>query len=548
MARILNFLLICLISWTSIHSQDTLTVEPFTPDGDLNLVRTILGDTNSTGERLNLNRVYQLKRGAIYLMDQTIFADFPIRLVSENDPSKRPAMLVRGKYPTGDPIKTFFTFTKDGLSHSFNDIIFNGVDEDRQYMTQWNRGLKIAGNDISLSLTGCIMNAWAGLFLEITGDESSLYIRDSKWRNGVGGQSPPWGAQQTVCFGKYIKNLVVTNNTFFNTGGFWLFLEDGLAEKVIIEHNTLFTSAIDLLRMRDMSNALVRSNIFYGTHAYGQKQSELLASWFDKDNQVISIFSLDTSAVDLMKSKGLEERDKKVFLTHNAYFSPQILVNWWNANSNLNRPVWMHSRTQAMFNDDANYPGLVEGNNINADPNFIDKDMDNWVVSELVKYCDNVRKMKTFTNRNYDAYKGVTDVLMVPWPLPENLAYSNPEMLIGGHDGLPIGDLNWFPNEKSKYVEGLVHTDEIELKENFTFIYPNPANHEIGIKLDQIPLETIKYIDVIDGQANSIIHLSKSDIETKYPLTIDIDPLNSGLYIVRISTINGVISSKFVKI
>ena len=40
------------------------------------------------------------------------------------------------------------------------------------------------------------------------------------------------------------------------------------------------------------------------------------------------------------------------------------------------------------------------------DPNFIDKDMDNWVVSELVKYCDNVRKMKTFTNRNYDAYKG----------------------------------------------------------------------------------------------------------------------------------------------
>ena len=51
------------------------------------------------------------------------------------------------------------------------------------------------------------MNAWAGRSLEITGDESSLYIRDSKWRNGVGGQSPPWGAQQTVCFGKYTANF-----------------------------------------------------------------------------------------------------------------------------------------------------------------------------------------------------------------------------------------------------------------------------------------------------------------------------------------------------
>ncbi|MEZ4911655.1 MAG: T9SS type A sorting domain-containing protein [Saprospiraceae bacterium] len=541
--KVILILAIGLGIFRTASGQDTLTIEPFTSEGELNLVKAILGDTTESGERLNLNRVYRLKRGAIYLMDQTIFADFPIRMVSEIDPSKRPAMLVRGRYPTGDPIKTFFTFTKDGLSHSFKDIIFNGVDEDRQYLTQWNRGLKIAGNDINLDLKGCIMNAWAGLFLEITGDNASLYMRDCKWRNGVGGQSPPWGAQQTIFFSKYIKNLIVTNNTFFNTGGFWLFHEDGLAENVVIEHNTLFTSAIDLLRMRDLSNALVRSNIFYGTHAYGQKQSELLASWFDKDNQVISIFSLDTTSVDLLKSKGLKESDKRVLLTNNAYFSPKILVDWWDANSNLNKPVWMHSRTQGMFNDDQSYPNLVERDNVNKDPNFNDTEMDDWVVTELVKYCDNVRKSKSFTNRNYDAFKGITDVLMVPWPLPEDLTYSDQDLLIGGHDGLPVGDLNWFPTEKLKYNEGLVNVDDLEnIKYELAIsVFPNPVDDCLYISSNKEVKDQVLNTTIIDITGKILAR------ENSLPDMLQFKDYNTGIYILKILTINGDVSFKIFK-
>jgi hypothetical protein len=533
------------------QGQDTLTVEPFTQDGELNLVRTILGDTSENGQRANLQRVYRLKRGAIYLMDQTIFADFPIRMVSENDPSKRPAMLVRGKFATGDPIKTFFTFTKDGLEHSFSDIIFNGVDEERQYMTQWNRGLKISGSNISLTLQKCIMNAWAGLFLEITGDDASLYIRDSKWRNGVGSQAPPWGAQQTVFFAKYIKNLIVTNNTFFNTGGFWLFQEDGIAENVIVEHNTLFTSAIDLHRMRDLVNAKFRSNIYYGTHAYGQSPSELAAAWFDKDKQVISMFSIDTTGSDLLKSKSLKESDKKITCSHNVYFSPKIMTDWWSANPTLNKPIWMHSRTQNMFNDNSTYPYLVEMENSNQNPNFVDTQMENWVVTELIKYCDNTRKSKPLSNRNYDVFKGIQDVLMVPWPLPENLVYTNAEMLVGGHDGLPVGDLNWYPDQRKLYQETMVNVSDTGIAENLDMIQsitPNPSNDRILVAFNDDIFKKESDILIINSEGKTIWRSSINLNSTFEPIHIDITSFNAGVYYLRVETKNGTETKKFVKL
>ncbi|HFC00343.1 MAG TPA: T9SS type A sorting domain-containing protein [Phaeodactylibacter sp.] len=535
------------------QAQDTLDVAPFTPDGELNLAPTIFSDTTETGERANLNRVYRLQRGQIYLMDQTVFADYPIRLVADGDDSQRPPILVRGKYPTGDPIKTFFTFTGSNQSHSFKNIIFTGVDEDREYHNQWNRGLKIAGDNVELHLTKCIMNAWAGLFLEVEGDNASLYIKDSEWRNGVGTQGAPWGAQQTVVFSNHLKNLIVLNNTFFNTGGFWLFQEDGVADSVKVEHNTLFTGVIDLLRMRDLVNADFRSNLFYGTHAYGQNQAERDASWFDKDGQIISMFSIDTSGVDLLASNGLTESDKRIVVSNNTYYSPQALQDWWATIPGLYTPVWMHDRTMAMFADDAAYPNLEAFDNFEMDPNFVDTDMATWVMDEVITYCSKTRNGfgSTTSPRNYDAHTGNSDVLLMPWPLPESLVYTNADMLVGGHDGLPVGDLNWFPDKRAIYNEdGTVATHDLKKYTSVNVIdniSPNPASDKIFLDIN-FEQQTFAKIEVININGVVVKTLAgKKYTAGKNVIEIDVNEMATGAYSIKVSSENNVSAKRFIK-
>ena len=535
------------------QAQDTLDVAPFTPDGDLNLAPTIFGDTTETGERANLDRVYRLQRGQLYVMDQTVFANYPIRLVADGDDSQRPPILVRGTYPTGDPVKTFFTFTGSNQSHSFENIVFTGVNLDREYHNEWNRGLKIAGDNVELSLSHCIMNAWAGLFLEIEGNGASLSIKDSEWRNGVGSQAAPWGAQQTVVFATHLKNLIILNNTFFNTGGFWLFQEDGVADSVKVEHNTLFTGVIDLVRMRDFVNTDFRSNLFYGTHAYGQNQSERDAGWFDKDGERISMFSIDTSGIGLLSNNGLTESDKRIVVSHNTYYSPQALQDWWATIPGLFTPVWMHDRTMAMFADDAAYPGLEAFDNFEMDPQFVDTDMETWVVDEVITYCSKTRNGfgSTTSHRNYDLHTGTTDILLMPCPLPESLVYTNADMLVGGHDGLPVGDLNWFPEKRAIYNEdGTVATNDLKKYKSINVIEnisPNPASDKIFLDLS-FEKQTFAKIEVININGVVVKTLSNKTYSVgKNVIEIEIDDIASGAYTVRVSSENNISAKRFIK-
>ncbi|MCX7984818.1 MAG: T9SS type A sorting domain-containing protein, partial [Bacteroidetes bacterium] len=49
-------------------------------------------------------------------------------------------------------------------------------------------------------------------------------------------------------------------------------------------------------------------------------------------------------------------------------------------------------------------------------------------------------------------YKPTQYPVQVRWPLPENFAYTQPaNLLTAGTDGLPLGDLNWFPTAKAQF-------------------------------------------------------------------------------------------------
>jgi len=351
--------------------------------------------------------------------------------------------------------------TGDGMRYQFENLLFNGVDIDREYDAEWIKGLVFSADDVSASFSGCVFNAFTGGATRFEGADASIYFRDCVWRNGV---SPThmFIGQQVTMPALPVDTLVVTNNTYFNNNSFWLFQENGLANFAVIEHNTVFTSLIDMMRLRFTSNTSIRSNIFYGTHAYGDSDEARTGSWYETDGSISSIISLYEVPSQILDGAGLSEAERTVVLTHNAYFTPQPIQDYWTAHPLLNGPEWLNARTQALFDDEAGHPNFIEGSNLNQDPDFTDTAMDDWVVGKVADYCTTYRATLTpgnplsgdaDDNRNYDQLQGVDILAGIPWPLPESMAYQNADLLVGGHDGLPVGNLNWNPDMRALYVE-----------------------------------------------------------------------------------------------
>ena len=456
------FFTILFFGLTTMFAQDILDVAPVDADNKPLLSSVIIGDTTATGERMSMNRVYRLQRNAIYVMDATVNANYPIHIIAaDGSPTDRPPIIVGGKDAAAKNVFPYFKINGEGTTHSFKDIIFQGIDIERKY-SGFNQGLDFNANNLHVSFQGCVFNGFTGGATEFYGSKNlSVFFRDCSWRNGV---SPThmFIGQQVQLPALQMDTLVVTNSTYFNNNSFWIFQENGLAKFTVIEHNTIFTSLIDMMRLRFASNTNIRSNIFYGTHAYGDTQVSRDAGWYEPDSSNYSIISLYPVPSAILDTAGITEAGRVVNVTNNAYFTPQAIKDYWDGNAAVSGVVWMNDRTKAMFND-GSHPDFYAKDNIEKDPSFTDTAMDTWVVDQVANFGITFRMTDSDnghafngnagTTRNYDEHVGVDILSGLTWPLPESMAYSDAELLVGGHDGLPIGDLNWDPAKRAQYVE-----------------------------------------------------------------------------------------------
>ena len=457
--KLFLFFITIIFAQSEMFAQDILDVPPLDDANMPTLASTIMGDTTATGERKSANRVYRLQRNAIYIMDATVVANYDVRIIAE-DGTDRPPIIAAGKDAEANNVFPFFSITGEGTSHSFKDIIFQGVDTERKY-NKWFQGLVFNADNLSVSFQGCVFNAFTGGATQFYGSKNlSLYFRDCVWRNGVASNHPFIGQQVTLDL--QMDTLIVTNCTYFNNNSFWLFQEVGLSKFTVIEHNTIFTSLIDMMRLRYTSNTNIRSNLFYGTHAFGDTPTSRTNKWYEPDNSPYSIISLYEVPSDILDAAGFTEAGRVVNVTNNAYYTPQKIRDYWDADATITGVVWMNDRTKALFND-GSHPDFYAKDNIEKNPNFTDTDMDTWVVDQVTSFCTTFRSTDSDNGhafngdagslRNYDEHKGVDILSGLTWPLPETMAYSDAELLAGGHDGLPIGDLNWDPAKRAQYVE-----------------------------------------------------------------------------------------------
>ena len=533
-------------SWTDnlfAQKPDTVTVVAPMP-GDL--YKFIEKDTLPNGNRVNPNRYYRLERGKVYVVNATMYFRHNINLIADNDNPKipkRPPILVNGKLADGSNNLIMVALMKNSINCLFKNIFFQGVSATRTQGDD-NQAFALGGDSIRLSVDGCVFNAFGMQSIVIWGKANKFFIRNNIFRNMV--QNHPFKGQLIANSGALDQDtLVITNNTSFNNNSyFWAPLQ-AIMKYEKIEHNTLYTSIVNVFYSPWMVNAEIRDNLFYGILAYGQMQSEIDGGWYDFNKSLSSIISMTTISSFVLGQHGMTEASRKVTVSNNAYFWPQKIKSYWAQTPNMfASDLWMNTRTLDLFADKAKHPNFLAENNISADPQF-DATMDNKILDSIVSWSYNMRTNSKSTFRNYNV--GSTDFLLPTWPLPEKLAYTNTQLQTAGHDGLPVGDLNWFPVAKNQWntlngfpqdnfiteVQALLQANRETLHlSNF----PNPANQLTNISFN-LPSSgnTVLKIYTLQGKEMAIVVNSRLD-KGSHNYQFDTSGLASGVYVCQLNS------------
>ncbi|MHB2149625.1 T9SS type A sorting domain-containing protein [Calditrichota bacterium LG25] len=500
------------------------------------LARFILGDTTETGERNNINRVYRLKRGDVYLMDGKTYFDFPVKIIADDDPTTRPPIIAPFPLEDGSIPRITFYFYDDAY---LKNIYFLGIAPNGQ-RASWDRPIIIA-DDAKVTLEHIITDGFRAAGIANIGENSSLFAKDCIWRNVF--DSRQFGGQFFFNYGSFMDTISVVNCTVFFGSSYFLCNAREYANYVRFEHNTLFINKINPFYTPYLSNADIKNNLFFAPASAGETPSEREGGWYDWDNERMSVFSIDTIPSDMASQHGITESERRIDFSNNVYFFPQKMKDYWNSIDTLDAPVWMNDRTLAMFNDDTNYPNLNQANNFEADPGFNAEIM--TLVDSLYDYIKALREGGELRIYYYKPdgsweFPGV-------WPLPEDLAYTNTALMTAGSDGFPVGDLNWFPDKKAEWEELQTAIDdnnatvvkEFTLQQN----YPNPFNPTTTIKfsLNKSGYIKLAVYDVVGREIKTLVEGKKT--AGKYEVTWNAtdnrgERVASGLYFYRLESKN----------
>jgi len=368
--------------------------------------------------------------------------------------------------------------------------------------------------------------------------------------------------------------MYVENNTHVMAQGSMYKFRNYPVKFIYINHNTFINCAGSFFETQGFqSRVIVTNNIFVNSNEqpFRPNMSEDLSEQ-DADQ-------LPTGLINVaVLPDSMEQFDRKFLVQANvAYWDPKLTDLAAEANSTaingfttwMNQSVKMNDRTQSFFDDDAAYPYLTEGEWYDKVPAFTNTE---------ALLTDQVDAVKAFTLSTIDTTStdvlpdwrvintaGADDFVYSDWPIPIDLSYSDADLLTAGTDGLPIGDLNWFPTEKATFNDNmatyysalvdaldngiLVPTDVEELgslptKFELSQNYPNPFNPTtvINFSIPKAGNVTLKVYNSIGQEVATLINGYKT--AQNYKVTFDASNLASGIYSYSLKNDNFDLSKK----
>jgi hypothetical protein len=453
------------------HSQDTLTVA-WSSDGNtpaIDTLRTvILGDTLANGTRKNLNRVYKLQKGGIYWLANRIEnsqngATFPLRIVGEAPGTayedNPPLLQQHAAAGQTDPDTRMFTGMADV---TLKGLYITGRDDDGDQNKNY-QFITMTATNSKFVIDGCIFEQSNFAPIAFTGSGNKIYYVNNKFRNLIERPVTQQWTGRAISIWADEDSVVVENNTFFNTGCFIFQLEGGSAKYVRFNHNTIVLSGRQITQGNWWQNAYIANNLVVNGFWEGENRGDLTATGRDPRQTYAGLFTIgplpsvygvpnETRRIVIAKNYGyLDPRFTALYATdtvQRAYFvDPITKLDFTNiytvAGGNhmyVKDTVWTSSAVAGMW-EPLNDVNWQKPQKTTSSGSILDS---MWACIRTIRA--NITPGAQFVYKQNTAYTDYT------WPLPENFSYTDAALLTAGTDGLPVGDLNWFPTQKATFL------------------------------------------------------------------------------------------------
>jgi hypothetical protein len=553
--------------YISSFKGDTAVVKDFAERGNEN---STLTQALSLDASPPAGRVYMLKTNGYYpiLTTPTTSASRAIiivgepftRLVNATDPNVAPPVIC-GARTTGGSNTGGINFANALTVKNCN--IIPGIADGTLGWAFFGP----AGPNLRLVLDNCLFERTRWVEVQSNDyDGTKLYITDCYFVN-LSGQPCRRNGGVYDNVNHLTDTLWVENSTHVMAQGSIYKFRNYQINKLFFNHNTFVDCAGSIFESQGyVSNLTVTNNVFVNCNiqAFGDSIGNA------EDKSEVDPHWLPTGLVNIdTLPSNYTQMDRKVLVDRNVvYWDPKFndIVATLKTNNINNDQSWvsqmvtMNTRTQGMFNDAVHFPYLTEGTWYTKLPAF-KKPLDlltNWVDS-----------VKVFATKTVDinglgkaaVLSDWRKVLIGPdyyvysdWPIPEDLSYTDNDLMTGGTNGFPVGDLNWFPAQKTTWnaQKDAEHAKLLWMLDNGTLAvqdagtlpeayaleqnYPNPFNPSttISYSLPHASNVSLKVFDILGQEVATLVN---GDITAgKHEVQFDAKGLASGTYLYRLTS------------
>jgi len=444
------FLCILFLPNQVIAQNDTLVVEWWDDDAEEIIVNALVTAIEEDTERPE-GRVYKLLRGGFYANTESIEApDFHIRIVGEaagTEEHEHPPILQMYRRDDGSIETRMMTIGSDATLK--NLYILGNDDTGDQSSYQPIRitgsGRRQVIDNVIFERSNFALPAWDGA-------NNTIIIKNSVFRNLVpvadnqkwtGRGVSAWTDQDTV---------IIENNTFFLINFTAVQVEGGAARYFRFNHNTLVNIGRNFITGSWWRDAFVTNNLIINGYWHGEDESDFGP---DRDPRATHAGMMGVGA---LPSEYGPEIGRRIVFANNATWRDPIFNDFY-ADDNIVPARFIAPQVREDYFDV--YEGMVVQDTVwlpqrPNTPTYFDQEL----FDAMWDYITNVRTTPAQAEPYFwmlPEHPITGDILHtgVRWPLPEDFSYDDAQLLTAGTDGLPLGDLNWFPDEKQDFLANM---------------------------------------------------------------------------------------------
>jgi len=471
------------------------------------LSHVILSDTTSTGDRVDVNTIYELERNGFYPVAKELNLKTMLYIRGEDGDGALPAIYAQkdasNKYPKVINTHGDVILVNIYLSNA------NGPDAN----PKWG-GFRVAGTNSRVILKNCKFEYDKASTVQIRADSIKLYMT-----NCIAAKTGNYAAYNgngrlVDTRGYYADSIVVKNTTVY-------YMQDRIVRNMGGEINYLEFNHITVVNnqgmhgcfaMAKVHHAKIVNNLIINGEYGGDRLNDPEQTGPEPDKKHIYMITMDT----IYKGMTLE-------IHNNNFAFTQDLIDYFNSIDTIWKPMVLAPLVKKEL--------IAEG------------------VDTTKAFFEEPVKFNKIPGIPWDFLKAIyTNPQPSPMPnnWPDSIGIVNIDAgyaktyqsYTAGEDGKPLGDLQWFKEFTgiSKHAANIGNI----------MVYPNPVRNQASFRFElksSSPVQLSVYN--LSGQRMAGLNASTQFTGT-HTLTLDLSNVSPGIYLYSISTDEGIKNGKII--